>query len=151
MKRPARAPVPRKRRRITHGSALDAAHQYIRTEKESKKILETLQRRGVVEINDSKVDDELFQKMDTASAQTLFGKNRSVAQQAIGVLDEYAPMKKGMLSKLNGREEISLTEYEQESCRAEEIMKVAYRLLALEREIADQKSEILRLETHWKP
>lgn len=109
--------------------------------------METLQHRGVVEINDSKVDGVLFQKMDTASAQTLFGKNRSVAQQAIGVLDEYAPMKKGMLSKLNGREEISLTEYEQESCRAEEIMKVAYRLLALEREIADQKSEILRLET----
>lgn len=115
--------------------------------KNRKKILETLQRRGVVEIINSKVDDALFQKMDTASAQTLFGKNRSVAQQAIGVLDEYAPMKKGMLSKLNGREEISLTVYEQESCRAEEIMKVAYRLLALEREIADQKSEILRLET----
>lgn len=115
--------------------------------KNRKNILETLQRRGVVEIVDTKVNDALFQKMDTASAQALFGKNRSVAQQAIGVLDQYAPMKKGMLSKLNGKEEISLAAYEQQACRAEEIMKSAYRLLALEREITEQKSEILRLET----
>lgn len=125
--------------------------------KDRKKVLETLQRRGVVEIMNAKIDDALFQKMDTASAQELFHKNKSVAQQAVGILDEYAPRKKGVFSKLNGREEISLKKYEQEMQRAEEIMKTAYRLLSLEREITEQKSEIQRLRTQmealkpWNP
>lgn len=115
--------------------------------KNRKAILELMQRRGVVEISKSELEDSVFQKTDTSSSQNLFEKSRAAAAQALEVLDQQAPEKKGMLSMLNGREEISLEAYQQDAERIEDIMKQAYRINTLYKENAEDQAEILRLQT----
>ena len=53
--------------------------------KERKKILEFLQQTGVVEIDANVQEDDVFQKMDTASARGVFEKNAQVAERALDI------------------------------------------------------------------
>lgn len=115
--------------------------------KNRKEILEFLQRRGVIEITDLDAQSRVFEKMDTQQSQSLFEKNISVVRQALETLSFYAKEKKGMFSMLEGREELTLGEYEDAVSLVPESMKAANRLTALAREIAENKAEILRLET----
>ena len=70
--------------------------------KNRKGILEFLQRQGVVEINSGTEEDDIFHKMDVASRRSVFLRNSSTAGQALAVLDQYAPEKKGMLDSFAG-------------------------------------------------
>ena len=106
-----------------------------------------MQRRGVIEITDLDAQSRVFEKMDTQQSQSLFEKNISVVRQALETLSFYAKEKKGMFSMLEGREELTLGEYEDAVSLVPESMKAANRLTALAREIAENKAEILRLET----
>ena len=65
--------------------------------KDRKKILETLQRRGVMEITGG-MEDEVFHHQDTGNAQSLFTKNSELAGQALKILDKHAPESKSLLS-----------------------------------------------------
>ena len=73
-----------------------------------KAILELLQRRGAVQITDSKTDSPVFEKMDTATAQHTFEKSAMTAQQALAAVLELAPEKGGLL-KETGRPPSSYT------------------------------------------
>ncbi len=110
-----------------------------------KKILELLQRRGVVEINSPKTGSELFSKTDTASARLTFEKNVQLLQNAISVLDGIVPPEKSMLAMLEGRTAITVQQYDQAAQNAPEVTKSASCLVALGKKIADNKAEILRL------
>ena len=59
--------------------------------KDRKQILETLQRRGVVEISDLVLEDGVFEKSDTAAQRIQFEKDIAAATSALEVLDTYAP------------------------------------------------------------
>lgn len=61
--------------------------------KDRKKILEMLQRRGVIEVKDEMWEDGVFQKSDTASAKAVLEKGIAASRQALGVIDSYAPEK----------------------------------------------------------
>ena len=71
---------------------------------DSKKIIELLQRRGVVEIC-SNNDEEL---MDTNVTAVIgeFEKFRSTAVQALDILETYAPEKASLADMLEGRKEV---------------------------------------------
>ena len=75
--------------------------------KDRKRILESLQRLGVIQINtdagkeiftgkDGEADT-FFKQTDTSSAKTTFEKNAILATQALSVLDREAPVKSGMM------------------------------------------------------
>ena len=51
--------------------------------RDRKKILELLQRRGIVEIQDAGGRDDVFDKMDTSATRTLLEKNADTAAQAV--------------------------------------------------------------------
>lgn len=114
--------------------------------KDRKQILELLQRQGAVEITSVLEEDSIFRKTDVTSSKTVFERNAAVAGQALGVLTSYAPENKGLLAAFEGREELSLEEYERNAGRHEEIMKTAYRLQELEKEIAENLGAIPKLE-----
>ncbi len=80
--------------------------------KDRKGTLELLQRQGVLEISNVLQEDDMLGRMDVTSSKTVFERNANIAEQAINILDRYAPEEKGMLSSFEGREVLSLDEYE---------------------------------------
>ena len=80
--------------------------------KNRKQILEELQRTGRIQIEADTDEDEIFRHMDTASASSAFEKRAANAEEALKILETYAPEKTGMLSALEGKKAISLKEYE---------------------------------------
>ena len=116
-------------------------------QKDRKKILEMLQRRGVVEISDQIEQDSVFSRADMSSAQATFEKNIATATAALSVLDRYATEKKPMLAALQGRQAISVDRYDSFADVREETMKHAYRLCALDRQLEEGRAEIPKLQT----
>ena len=93
--------------------------------KDRKGTLELLQRQGVLEISNVLQEDDMFGRMDVTSSKTVFERNANIAEQAINILDRYAPEEKGMLSSFEGREVLSLDEYEANAGKHDEVMKQA--------------------------
>jgi V/A-type H+-transporting ATPase subunit I len=116
-------------------------------QKHRKRLLELLQRRGVLEIDDSVEEDIVFHRMDTSSARAVFEKNISVLTGALEVLDVYAPEKGGMLSSLRGRRPFTLVEYEEAAKGAEESVRLAHRITALQKDIIEKTAELSRYAT----
>lgn len=115
--------------------------------KDRKQILETLQRRGVVEISDLVLEDGVFEKSDTAAQRIQFEKDIAAATSALEVLDTYAPEKTPVLSMLEGRRALTTQEYEAAGAGAGQTLETARRLNALSRTIAENRAEILKLQT----
>jgi V/A-type H+/Na+-transporting ATPase subunit I len=114
--------------------------------KDRKPILELLQRRGVVEINDILPEDSVFHKTDVSHAKVSFEKNIASVKEAIGILNHYVPEKKSMLSALNGRKEVSAQVYEAFKDKYEATLHIVNRIIADSKQIAENKAEILKLQ-----
>ena len=112
-----------------------------------KQILELIQRRGVVEIDDRKADATVFARMDTVPAKARFENNAASLQAALEALDKLEPPKKSLLASLNGRDPIPLSKYEETAQQAGELLKTASRINVLWKKCADNRAEILRLQT----
>ena len=70
-------------------------------------ILEELQRRGVVEIENVDIEDSVFYKDDTSAFQARYNSLANTAKEAREILLRYAPQKKGLLSSFKGREQLT--------------------------------------------
>ncbi len=112
-----------------------------------KQILELIQRRGVVEIDDRKADETVFARMDTVPAKARFENNAASLQAALEALDKLEPPEKSLLASLNGRDPIPLSKYEETAQQAGELLKTASRINVLWKKCADNRAEILRLQT----
>jgi V/A-type H+-transporting ATPase subunit I len=117
--------------------------------KDRKPLLEMLQRRGVVEINDSVPEDSIFHKADVSYAKAAFEKNISAAREAVEILNRLVPEKKSMLSSLNGKKEVSADEYSSFKTKYDETINTANRIIAYSKEIAELKAEIIKLESQY--
>ena len=71
--------------------------------KDRKSILERLQSMGVMEVSQVLEDESGFEKQDTQGTRILFEKKASSADQALEILQEYAPEKTSFLSSLEGK------------------------------------------------
>ena len=114
--------------------------------KDRKSLLDLLQRRGVVELCDAPEEDSVFRKVDMSAQRMVFEKCISVATQALDVLEHNVPEKKPLLAMLEGRKELSPDLYEIYNAEQEEIMRVAHRLVALSKAVAEHSAEIPKLE-----
>jgi V/A-type H+-transporting ATPase subunit I len=125
--------------------------------KDRKAILEKLQRMGNMEIDNILKDDEDFQRMDTVSARLNFDKAATLTDQALDILQQYAPVKQSMLDSLAGKALIDSKRYQQMIHDREELLKVAKKIQSLDKEKAEQKANILKIEnsmealTPWLP
>lgn len=115
--------------------------------KDRKLILELLQRRGVVEISDILPEDSVFQKTDVSVAWSGFEKNLVSTKEAVTILNSYSPEKKPMLSVLLGRSEVSIEVYDAFQDKYDDTVRITNRIIALSKEIAENKAEILKLQT----
>ena len=96
--------------------------------KDRKAILEQLQHLGVLEVDRDKEEDAFFQKMDTSGQRMKFEKAATAADQALGILDAYAPEKKSLLSSLEGKELIDRELEEKVQTSGPDLIKTARRI-----------------------
>lgn len=113
--------------------------------KNRKQILEELQRRGTVEIGDAGMEEGVFRRTDLSDFRAIFAKNVSAATHALQILDRTAPEKKSAFDSLNGRKRITAEQYGVFSSKHDETVRLAMRLTELEKEIAENRAEIIRI------
>ncbi len=111
---------------------------------DSKKIIELLQRRGVVEICDC-CDDELEQT-NTASAIAEFEKFRNTAVQALEIINTEAPEKKSLLSGFTARREVEVKQFGKGALQLEKVMQAAYEIIKNSRIISECEASIAQLQ-----
>lgn len=114
--------------------------------RDRKQILELLQRRGTVEVRDAGGEDEVFSKLDTSQTQSLFEKNAETAQQAVEILNKAVPAKGGGLGFLKGRTPVSCGHNDAFCTQRDEVLRRAQRIVQLQRDIAEAKGEMARIE-----
>lgn len=113
--------------------------------KDRKKILELLQRRGIVEIDERIEPDALVTKTDTSQTSAVFAKNAAAAAEALRVLQEYAPEKNSMLSSLEGKSVETVATYNAFYKVSHAVTDIALRIVQLQRAIAEKKGEAAKL------
>lgn len=111
---------------------------------DSKKIIELLQRRGVVELCNCS-DDELV-KTNSASVIAEFDKFRTNAVQALEILNRMAPEKKSLLDSLNsGKTEFEKHDFGKEAAHLEKIMNTASEILRSNRTIDEYNAALTQI------
>lgn len=113
--------------------------------KDRKAILEKLQSLGVLEVNHVIDEDEDFKKMDTAGQRMGFEKAAASADQALEILEKYAPETKSMFASLEGKKLIDPAEEQQVREERRELLKTAKAIYELDREHAEQLANITKL------
>lgn len=113
--------------------------------KDRKAILEELQRLGVMEIETSRMPSEGLEKMDTLEDRQKFEKQASILDQALDVLQEYAPEKTSMLSSLEGKKLVERKVYQDVVSNRESILDTAQHILLMKKKEAEGKAEIVKL------
>lgn len=112
-----------------------------------KDILETLQRRGVVEIENLDLEDSVFYKEDTSAFQAQYNSLAATAREAREILSRYAPQKKGLLSSFKGREQLSRERYEALADDTRDILRIAYDIISYQKNIDMNEAEKVKYQS----
>lgn len=124
--------------------------------KYSKDVLETLQRMGVMEIENVGIEDSVFYQTDSAAYSSSYLRYSNLMLQAAEVICEYVKENKGLLSSLEGRKPLSLKEYDALVQKNPEALDLAYKLTGYKKKIIEYKAKIIAYEsridalTPWK-
>ncbi len=109
-----------------------------------KKIIERLQRRGIVEIIDFNEDG--FSKLDTRNSISQFEKNMNSAISARNILMKRFPKKKGLFESFKGKEEFEKHEFGKKATRRDEIVKICHEIISNDQKIAECKAANVKTE-----
>lgn len=110
---------------------------------DSKKIIELLQRRSVVELC-SNIDEEL----ETANVTAVIGefeRFQSTVAQALEILNGYVPEKKPLTDMFGGRDEIEKHDFGEKASQLETIMNGAREIIRNSKIIVDAPVESTQL------
>ena len=113
--------------------------------KDRKAILEKIQSLGVLEVDHILDEDEDFHRMDTVGRKQGFEKAAAAVDQALDILDRYAPEDKSMFSALEGKKLISAEEGRKVQEERRELLKTAKQIYDLDREHAEQLAFVMKL------
>ncbi|MDO5397965.1 MAG: V-type ATP synthase subunit I [bacterium] len=113
--------------------------------KHRKRILEALQHMGVMEIE--VVKDDSMDRIETAPQKAVFERRKREAEQALEILDEYAPVKKGMFDSLNGKREIKKPDIDRVVNSAENIMSICESVRQSKESITNAQGRILSIKS----
>ena len=109
-------------------------------------ILEDLQRRGVVEIENIDIEDSVFYKDDSSAYQAQYAGLAATAAEAREILSRYVLKKKGLLSSFKGREQLSKAEYDSLSDETHDIQRVAYDIISYQKNIDTNEAEKIKYQ-----
>lgn len=118
--------------------------------KNRKAILERLQELGAMEIDIQLSDDSGYEKMDVSNSRATFEKQAQTADRALEILQQYAPEKSGMLASLAGKPLIDRELFEKAVSGQDNYIETARRIVALDKQIAEQRANILKLQNQME-
>ncbi len=113
--------------------------------KDRKAIMEKLQSMGVVEIAPMK-NEEGLQRMDTQAPRQQFDRNVQLFEQALGILDTYAPQKQSLLASFSGKEVIERQDLMVTIHKRDKTVDKAGSIVKKAKSIAENKAQIQKLE-----
>lgn len=111
---------------------------------DSKKIIEFLQRRGVVEISSN--DDE---ELDTTNVTAIVGefeKFRSTVAEALEILNKYSPEKKPVTEMFESRTEVNIDTLDNPDFRLEKTLSIANEIVRSNQEISEIEKNISQID-----
>jgi V/A-type H+-transporting ATPase subunit I len=111
--------------------------------RDRKQIAELLQRRGIVEISENETDE--LSKFNTAESVSQFEKVINAAIQAKGILSEYAPQKKSMISSML-LTPVDKSSFEKYTAQRDKILSLCYELIGLQKSATELKADIARTQ-----
>ncbi|HBE14671.1 MAG TPA: V-type ATP synthase subunit I [Ruminococcaceae bacterium] len=112
-----------------------------------KDILEALQRRGVVEIENLNIEDSVFFKDDTSAYQAQYQRMASTALEANEILSRYVKQKKGLLSSFKGRKLLTREEYDKLVDETPDILRIAYDIISCQKNIDTNEAEKVKYQS----
>lgn len=114
--------------------------------KNRKAILERLQELGAMEVDIRLEDEELCEKQDVSSSRSTFERRSQTADQALHILDEYAPEKKGMLDSLAGKPLVDKESLAKAAAQQDNFMQTATKIIMLDKQVAESQAAAQKLE-----
>lgn len=111
---------------------------------DSKKIIELLQRRGVVEI--SRNDDGELSTTNVTAVVGEFEKFRSTVSQALDILNGYSPEKKSVTEMFDSRTEVETDAFGRGAMQLEKIMSVANDIVRSSQEISEAEKNVSQID-----
>ncbi len=111
-----------------------------------KPLMELLQRRGVVQLQNDLPHDDVFERLDITAPCAQFQRGAQAAEQALEILSRYAPQKAGPLDSLKGRAPLAPGQLEQCAARRDELSAQAAEILQLEKQLCEAKAAIPKLQ-----
>ncbi len=116
--------------------------------KENRKaILERLQELGAVEIDIPLEDDDIYETADVSDAKAAFEREAQTADRALEVLQEFAPEKTGIFAALEGKPLVNPELFEKAAANRESYSGTAKQIVSLERQRAEKKAGIQKLQS----
>lgn len=114
-------------------------------QRERKQILERIQSWGLMEV-DIQLDADGFATQETVSQRQQFDRQVQLLQQALDLLNRYAPNKGGLFASLAGKKPVSREDYAAVVRDRQTVTAQANDLLEKEKDIAANKAVIAKLE-----
>lgn len=115
-----------------------------------KAILKRLQEMGALEINVKLGKSFKADYLDTSAEKGLFEKNAALADQALDILNKYAPEKTSLLDSLAGKPLVEHSEYEKTVEEAQFLVEQAEAIVNCEKEIAKAYGNIQKYENQME-
>lgn len=116
----------------------------LKTDREA--ILKRLQAMGIMEMNVESVQEDGFASESTLEEQQELLRKAQIMEQALDVLESYAPEKKSIFASLEGKTEIGTAQLQAIVGQKEHLLKKAELLTTRNKEAAEKKAAILKIE-----
>ncbi len=113
---------------------------------ESKKVIDFLQRKGIVELTSHEVPDGMLNP-DTDYNISQLEKFTQTAKEAKETLSRYAPEKKSLVDSFKPPKEMEMSKFLEMSEEADKTMNKCYEILKMQRSVDDAKAEQIRRRT----
>ncbi len=114
--------------------------------KDRKAILRKIQNLGLMEINNT-IEEKGFETTDTTKIKQSFDRTAVVVDNAVDILEKYVPENKSMLSSLEGKKLIDLSEYFAVEKNSKVIVEMAKHIVSLDKEIDEIKANTVKNES----
>ena len=113
---------------------------------ESKKVIDFLQRKGIVELTSHEVPDGMLNP-DTDYNISQLEKFKQTAMKAKETLSQYAPEKKSLVDSFKPPKEMEMSKFLEMSEEADKTMNKCYEILKMQKSVDDAVAEQIRCRT----
>ena len=114
--------------------------------RDRKAILEKLQSLGMVQIETENTETDDFRKMNTTSQRAKYEKRVQNTDEALQILDKYAPEEKSLFASFEGRQEATEADVQEIIAGRLEYNRKVKKIQEINKEIAGCEASIVKCQ-----